>query len=142
MLLRLWNFFILAPIQLWRNTVDHIMTSDKTWRDLFRGENLYQNNCNSSASRFSAKVLNYDVVRKILYERIINFPPKMRNIYARNTLREALGRGSQGKCLAYLPLNTPLYITLTMILYETDWTRSASSDMHTFSPDLRMQTLR
>ena len=25
--------------------------------------------------------------------------------------------------------------------YETDWTRSASSDIRPFSPDVRMQTL-
>ena len=36
---------------------------------------------------FEGRVLNYDVVRKILYELIINNSPKIRNIYARNTLR-------------------------------------------------------
>jgi len=39
---------------------------------------------------FEGRVLNYDVVRKILYEWIIKFLPKMRNIYARSTLRGAL----------------------------------------------------
>ena len=67
---------------------------------------------------FEGRVLNHDVIRKILYERIINFSPKMKNIYARNTLRGRLTRGARGKCLACLPLNTPLYITLTMILHE------------------------
>jgi len=53
---------------------------------------------------FEGRVLHYDVVRKILYKRIINFSPKMRNIYARNTLRKAL---KMGRCLACLPLKTP-----------------------------------
>jgi len=41
---------------------------------------------------FESRVLNYeyDVVRKILFEGIINFSPKMKNIYARNTLRGRL----------------------------------------------------
>jgi len=38
------------------------------------------------AGPFEDRVLNYDVVRKILYERMISFSPKMRNIYERNTL--------------------------------------------------------
>jgi len=57
-------------------------------------------------------------------------------------LERAPKKGAWCKCLACLPLNTPLYIILTMIFsyirYETDWTRSASSDMRTFSPDVRM----
>ena len=40
-------------------------------------------------SAFEGRVLNYDVVRKILYEGIIIFSPKMRNIYERNTLMGA-----------------------------------------------------
>jgi len=38
---------------------------------------------------YEGRVLNYeyDVVRKILYEQIISFSPKMRNIYTRNTFR-------------------------------------------------------
>ena len=71
-----------------------------------------------SPLKFEGRVLNYDVVRKILYERIITFSPKMKNIYARNTFKGPLKSGAQSKCLACLPSNTPLYITLTMILYE------------------------
>jgi len=67
---------------------------------------------------FEGGVLNYDVVRKILYERITTFSSKMRNIYARNTLRGPLKRVGRGKCFVCLPLNTPLYVTLAMILYE------------------------
>jgi len=35
---------------------------------------------------FEGRVLNFDVVQNILYERIMRFSPKMKNIYARNTL--------------------------------------------------------
>jgi len=38
---------------------------------------------------FEGGILSYDVDRKKLYERIINFSPKIRNIYARNTLSGA-----------------------------------------------------
>ena len=45
-----------------------------------------------------------------------------------------------GRSLETPALNTPLYVSQTIILwgYETNWTRSASSDMRTFSPDVRM----
>ena len=46
---------------------------------------------------FESRILNYDVSRKLLYERITY---------------------EGGKCLASLPLNIPRYITLTMVLYE------------------------
>ena len=42
---------------------------------------------------FEGRVLNYDVVRKIVYERIMFFSPKMKNIYARNTLRGTPEKG-------------------------------------------------
>jgi len=42
---------------------------------------------------FESGVLNYDVVRKMLYERITTFLLKMRNIYARNALRGTPDRG-------------------------------------------------
>ena len=56
------------------------------------------------------RVLNYDVVRKILYERVRNFSQKMRNIYARNTLRGPLKRGG-AKLVPRLPSlkDTTLY---------------------------------
>ena len=38
---------------------------------------------------FEGRVLNYDVVREILYERIINLSPKVKNIYPQNTLKGA-----------------------------------------------------
>jgi len=42
---------------------------------------------------FEGKLLNYDVVRKILYERIIHFSPKRRNICTRNTFMGAPKKG-------------------------------------------------
>ena len=88
-----------------------------------------------------SRLLNYDVVRKILYERIIHFSPKVRNIYARNTLRGAPEIGDPSQVL-----RLPSLIQITVYNpdndliweYETDWTRSASSDMRTFSPDVCM----
>ena len=44
---------------------------------------------------FEGRVLNYDGVQKILYDRIIIFPPKMRNIYAQNTVRRSHKKGGR-----------------------------------------------
>ena len=45
--------------------------------------------------------------------------PKMRNIYAQNTLNGVIKKGAaRGNCLACLPLNTSLHVTLTMMLCE------------------------
>ena len=56
---------------------------------------------------------------KILYEGIINFSQKWgiftREVRGGERLKGGVGRC---KCLACLPLNTPLYITLAMILCE------------------------
>jgi len=57
---------------------------------------------------FEGRVLNYDVVRKISYERIINFSSKIRSIYAQNTLRGAPKKGWVGEAVC----------NLTMSLYE------------------------
>jgi len=48
---------------------------------------------------FESGVLNYYAVRKILYEQIIIFLPKMKNIYARNTLRGAPEKGDSRQVL-------------------------------------------
>jgi len=52
---------------------------------------------------FEGRVLNCDVVRKILYERIINFSPKMTKIYARNTSKEAPKKGDGARQAPRLP---------------------------------------
>jgi len=60
-------------------------------------------------SPFEDKVLNYEVVQKILCELITSFSPKIRNIYSRNTFWRGLQTGwRRGKCLARVPLNTTL----------------------------------
>ena len=52
---------------------------------------------------FEGRVLNCDVVQKILYKRIINFLLKMKNIYVRNTLRGPLKRGPQASTSLAFP---------------------------------------
>jgi len=69
-------------------------------------------------SPFEDRVLNYSVVRKILYERRINFSPKWGIFMPEIPWGGSKQRGAQGKCLACLLLNTPQYIALTMNLYE------------------------
>jgi len=53
--------------------------------DPFKSRVTYLHIAVALGDPFEGRVLNYDVVQKILYERILNFEPKTRNIYARNT---------------------------------------------------------
>jgi len=69
---------------------------------------------------FEGRALNYDVVGNTL-RRLWKAGPRQvpRLPFLKHTL-------------AYNPDNNRIWE------YETDWTRSASSDMRTFSPDVRM----
>ena len=58
---------------------------------LFESRVAYLHTAVTLGGPFEGRVLNYeyDVVRKILYERIIHFSPKTRNTSSRNNLRGA-----------------------------------------------------
>jgi len=55
----------------------------------FESRIVYLHTAAALGSPFEGRILNYDVVRKTLYEGVINVSPKVRNIYARNTMRGA-----------------------------------------------------
>ena len=74
----------------------------------FKAKNLHSTV--SVGGRFEGRVLTYDLLCSTLYVWIISFSSKLRKIYARNTSRGPKG-GAWGKCLARLPLNTPLSMT-------------------------------
>ena len=63
----------------------------------------------SVGGAFENRVLTYDLLCSTLYERIRNFSSKIRKMYARDTSWGPPKKGGgRGKCLARLPLNTPL----------------------------------
>jgi len=66
---------------------------------------------------FDSRVLNYDAVQIILYERIKSFSPKNEEYLRAKHLDGALKWGARGKCLAHLPLNTPQAM---VIAYHVD----------------------